>query len=160
ALPQIHAWTGDLDSMLKRRAVRILVPHSRTLFFQDKGTVRGVAAEIALDFEAWLNKRYGKKPYKIQVALIPTPRDRLLTALRQGKGDIVAANLTITPERSALVDFARPWGTGIKEVLVTGPATPAVAGIADLGGKEVRVRKSSSYYEHITGYNARANKEN
>jgi len=24
-------------------------------------------------FEIWLNKRYGKKPYKIQVALVPTP---------------------------------------------------------------------------------------
>ena len=158
-LPAIRAWTGDFDGMLKRRVVRILVPHSRTLFFQDKGTVRGVSAEVALDFEAWLNKRYGKKPYKIEVALIPTPRDRLLAALQQGKGDIVAANLTITPERSALADFARPWGSGVKEVLVTGPAAPEVAKLADLGGKQVRVRKSSSYYEHITAYNARVTQE-
>jgi membrane-bound lytic murein transglycosylase MltF len=159
ALPTIRAWTGDFDGMLKRRAVRILIPHSRTLFFQDKGTVRGAAAEIALEFETWLNKRYGKKPYKIQVALIPTPRDRLFAELQQGRGDIIAASLTITPERSALADFARPWGTGVKEVLVTGPAAPDVASIADLGGKEVRVRKSSSYYEHLVAHNARVTRE-
>ena len=152
-------WTGDFAGMLKRRTVRVLVPHSRTLFFQDKGTVRGVSAEMARDFETWLNERFGRKPYKIQVALIPTPRDQLLTALQRGQGDIVAANLTITPERSAVVDFARPWARGIKEVLVTGPAAPDVTGIADLGGKEVRVRKSSSYYEHITAYNARITKK-
>jgi membrane-bound lytic murein transglycosylase MltF len=154
ALPQVKPHTTDFDDMLKRRVVRILVPHSRTLFFQDGGTVRGAAAEIAHEFETWLNKRYGKKPYKIHVGLIPTPRGQLLTALREGKGDIVAANLTITPERSALVDFGKPWGTGVKEVLVTGPSAPAVTKIADLGGQEIRLRKTSSYYEHLTAYNA------
>ena len=80
--------------MQKHRRVRILVPYSRTLFFQDKGHVRGVTAEAAFEFEKWLNKRYPAKPYKFYVALIPTPRDKLFQRLREGKGDIVAANLT------------------------------------------------------------------
>ncbi len=35
-------------------------------------------------------------------------RDRLLLELNEGLGDIVAANLTITPERQKLVDFSVP----------------------------------------------------
>ena len=37
---------------------------------------------------------------------MPIRNDELLSALAQGKGDIAAANLTITPERQKLVDFS------------------------------------------------------
>lgn len=159
ALPGVRAWNGDLDGMVKRRIVRVLIPHSRTLFFQDKGEVRGISAELTAEFETWLNKRYGKKPFKIHVAIIPTRRDELLSQLRQGKGDIVAANLTVTPERSALADFAKPWASGVKEILVTGPAAPSVATLDDLRGKEIRVRHSSSYFEHLTALNEKIAKD-
>ena len=52
------------------------------------------------------------------------PRDQLLPSLIAGKGDIAAANLTITPERLQLVDFTPPIRTDVREILVTGPASP------------------------------------
>ena len=39
------AWTGDFDQMLERRMIRALVPYSRTLYFNDKGRERGIAAD-------------------------------------------------------------------------------------------------------------------
>jgi membrane-bound lytic murein transglycosylase MltF len=155
SLPRSRIWLGDFDRMKKRRIVRILVPYSKTLFFQDKGVLRGVAAEAALEFEKWLNKRYPAKPYKFYVALIPTPRDKLLTELRAGKGDVVAANLTITPERSTLVDFSRPWIADVKELLITGPSAPEVTSLEDLSGQEIRVRVSSSYHASLVNLNKR-----
>lgn len=92
-----RAWRGDFDGMIKRRKVRILVPYSKTLFFIDRGRQLGVVAEFGQAFEAWLNKRYARGHLRLHVAFVPTPRDELLTALRYGLGDIVAANLTITP---------------------------------------------------------------
>lgn len=153
SLPTVKAELGDFDRMQKHRRVRILVPYSRTLFFQDKGHVRGVTAEAASEFEKWLNKRYPAKPYKFYVALIPTPRDKLFQRLREGKGDIVAANLTVTPERSTVVDFSQPWISDVKEVLVTGPTAPAVKSLDDLSGHEIRVRPSSSYYGSLAALN-------
>lgn len=147
------AWTDDFDKMLKRRVVRILVPFSRTSFFIDKGVALGFEAELGHEFENWLNKRYGKKPYRIHVAFIPTPRERLFSDLRDGKGDIAAGNLTVTAEREFIVDFATPWASGVKEVLVTGPAAPEVHSIDDLGGKTVAVRRSSSYFSHLQALN-------
>ena len=38
--------TGDLDTMLDRGIVRMLVPYSRTFFYQSGGDFHGVAAEI------------------------------------------------------------------------------------------------------------------
>ena len=38
-------FSGDFDAMVERRAIRVLVPYSRTLYFNDKGRARGITAE-------------------------------------------------------------------------------------------------------------------
>jgi hypothetical protein len=39
---QQQPWTGDLDGIIERRFIRVLVPYSRTLYFVDLGgTQRG-----------------------------------------------------------------------------------------------------------------------
>lgn len=149
ALPQIRPWTGDLDGMLRRRTVRILVPYSKTLFFVDRGRQMGLNAEFGMALEDWLNKRHPQRNLRIYVAFVPTARDQLLPALIAGLGDIVAANLTVTPEREAAIDFARPWMRDVREIVVTGPAGPALARIEDLAGRTVHVRASSSYATHL-----------
>lgn len=158
SLPGVQPRFDDFDAMLKRRVIRVLVPPSRTLFFLDKGEAYGITVEFLREFEKALNKKYAKKPYYIEVAIVPTHSDTLLKELAAGRGDIAAGNLTVTPERSALVDFANPVAEGVKEVVVTGPSAPALAGIDDLGGKKLTVRKSSSYYQHLLALNERLKK--
>ncbi|OCO99268.1 lytic transglycosylase F [Ensifer sp. LC13] len=82
------------------------------------------------------------------------PRAKLLSALEDGLGDIVMANLTITETRLAKVDFTDPLFAEAKEVLVTGPSSPAIASLDDMSGKEIHVRRSSSYYEHLAALSA------
>ena len=65
----------------------------------------------------------------------------------------MVAQLTVTPERQKLVDFSIPTRPNVDEVVVTGPGAPTVASAADLSGKEVFVRKSSSYYESLRALN-------
>jgi membrane-bound lytic murein transglycosylase MltF len=154
-------WTGDLDGMIERRLIRVLTVNSKTFYFHDKGTLRGSAVDFFRLFEEDLNKKLAaakklkNKNLKVRVVFIPTPRDQLLPALAAGKGDVAAANLTITPERRKVVDFSVAWMSDVSEVVVTGPASPAVAGVDDLSGKEVFVRKSSSYYESLVALNKR-----
>ncbi len=155
ALPTVSVRTGDLDTILTERAFRLIVPYSKTHFFIDKGREMGVAAEFGREFETWLNKRRAKKGLPIRVVFVPTPRDKMFAALLNGRGDAVAANLTITAKREEIVDFARPWLTGVDEILVTGPASPIKpAGLDDLAGREMPVREGTSYIEHIGAINA------
>jgi membrane-bound lytic murein transglycosylase MltF len=83
------------------------------------------------------------------------PRDRLLPDLLEGRGDVAAANLTVTPERRELVDFSVPYIRDVREVVVTGPAAPAVRTLEGLAGQEVPVRPSSSYHASLTALDAR-----
>ncbi|OOG70317.1 Membrane-bound lytic murein transglycosylase F [Ensifer sp. M14] len=140
---------GDLDVMEKRRLIRILVPFSKTIYFIDRGRQFGTAVEFGTSLEKELNAARKKEIEKIRIAFVPVPRAHLLTALEDGRGDIVMGNLTITEARLAKVDFTDPLFNEAKEVLVTGPSAPAIASLDDLSGQEIRVRKSSSYYEHL-----------
>jgi membrane-bound lytic murein transglycosylase MltF len=155
AAPVTGTWTGDFAGMLQRRVIRIIVPYSKTLFFVDRGRQMGLVAEFGQAFEAWVNKRHAKGHLRPHVVFVPMPREAMLPALQAGRGDVVAANLTITPERLEQVDFARPWLTDAKEVVVTGPASPALASLDDLAGRTITVRLSSSYAAHLKALSAR-----
>ena len=52
----IAPWRGDLDGIVSRRYLRILVTFSRTNYFLDKGEQRGATYEAARAFETFLNK--------------------------------------------------------------------------------------------------------
>jgi membrane-bound lytic murein transglycosylase MltF len=152
-------WTGDFNQMAKRHRIRALVPYSKTFYFLDGADQRGLTYGLLKKFEKHLNHKLGKKSLRIQIVVIPTPRDQLIPGLVEGRGDIAAGNLTITGNRRKQVDFSNPIYTGVDEVLVTGPDSPAVQTIADLSEKEIYVRKSSSYYESLLQLNARLQKE-
>jgi membrane-bound lytic murein transglycosylase MltF len=163
ALPmEIQPWKGDFDGMVERREVRVLVPYSRTLYYNDKGRERGVVADTVRDFEQYINRKYAKKLGKrpITVVMIPTTRDELLKDVNDGLGDIAAGNLTATDERRKIVDFVAPADQKpVSELVVTGPKSPAVATAEDLSGKTVHVRKASSYYESLAALNDRLKKD-
>jgi membrane-bound lytic murein transglycosylase MltF len=150
-----RTFKDDFDRMLERRVVRVLVPYSRTLFFNDRGSQRGLTADALHEFEQWLNKKFKTGSRPITVVAGPTTRDRLFRYLVDGYGDIAAGSLTITEGREAEVDFSRPVAEGVQEVVVTDRASPSLASLDDLAGKEVHVRRSSSYYESLTALNER-----
>ena len=149
-----HQWTGDFDGMVKDRVIRVLVAFSKTFYFLDQGRQRGISYELLKEFEKYVNKKFKSKTLKIHVVFYPVPRDQLITRLVDGWGDLAVANLTITSQRLKHVDFSNPMLTGVKELLVTGPAAPTVNSIDDLAGQKIHVRKSSSYYESLVELSA------
>ena len=156
-------WYGDFDRMLERRMIRVDAPYSRSLYFNDKGRERGLAVELVRDFERYLNIKYakvlGKRPLTIYIG--PATRDRLLSDLEDGLTDIAIGNLTVTEERLRRVHFV-PGDEGrrtISEIIVTGPASPAMASLDDLAGKRVHVRKAASYHESLQALSERLVRE-
>jgi membrane-bound lytic murein transglycosylase MltF len=147
-------WTGDFDKMIARRRIRVLLVYSKTFYFLDRGRQRGATYDFMRLFEEDLNRRLGTGHLRVQVIFIPVGRDELIPGLIEGRGDIAAANLTITDERRQQVDFSDPISTGVSEIVVTGPASPPIQSVQDLSGKEVFVRQSSSYYESLQSLNA------
>jgi membrane-bound lytic murein transglycosylase MltF len=152
---EMRAFKGDWEAIFARGTMRIVVPYSRTLYFNDRGTQRGLTAEFIHEFEQWLKKKYRARSHPLTVLATPTTRDRLFTNLRDGYGEIAAGNLTITPERLKYFDFTLPIRENVSEIVVMNKADPALANLDELAGLEVHVRKTSSYYESLRGLNER-----
>jgi len=155
-----YTWRGDLDGMLERRLVRVLVVPSKTSYFLDHAQQRGATYEMGIELEKSLNVANQDKTRPIRVIFIPTSRDRLLTELTTGRGDIAAAGLSITPERQKVVDFAAPFADDVSEILVTSAEGPVPTTVDGLSGQSVYVRRSSSYFASLEALNARLKAEN
>lgn len=150
-----ESWRGDLDVMEQRRIIRVLTVYSVGRYYIDGIEEKGLVWESAKRFEQFINKRLKRKHIKVHVVVIPVARNQLIPALLDGRGDIIDASLSITPERNSLVDFSIPASKPLSEILVTGPAAPELASIDDLSGQTLYVRHSSSYRESVEALNAR-----
>ena len=152
--PLVGVWQGDLDGMLERRQIRVLVPYSRTFFFIDEtGSQRGLSHSFMEAFENFLNERLGSGHLRVRVVYVPVTRDRLIPWLLEGRGDVIAANLTVTDSRSELVAFTEPLARNVREVLISGPAAEPISELDELAGRQVFVRPQSSFYESLTELN-------
>ena len=123
--------TGDLQLIRKRGVVRALVTPSKTEFFLDRATPRGLQTELLEQYKKFLNKGIKKKGH-VDIVYIPVTFDRLLPALIEGEGDIAAALLTITPERKEKVNFATGEGLKVNELVVTAKNVVGLNSVEDL----------------------------
>lgn len=142
-------FTGDLEAIRERGLLRVLVNLSRTNFYFRDGRAVGFEAELMRRFEQRLNRGVTDPLRRVRVVFVPTPYDRLVDDLVEGRGDVVAATLSVTFERSRRVAFSDPYLPNVEEVLVHHPDVRDIGSLDDLAGRRVVVRADSSYAEHL-----------
>ncbi|MCA9286689.1 MAG: lytic transglycosylase F [Phycisphaerales bacterium] len=137
---------GDLPEMRKSGIVRVLVEPSPTRFFLGDRRLEGFEADLLRELEKQLQKGQPKGDPPLRLVYIPMPLSDLLPALVEGKGDIAAAGLTVTAERTTKVAFTTPYLNSIDEVVVTSATiTPPIRRLEDLAGRVVHVPAGSSF---------------
>ncbi len=147
--------TGDLPEMDQNRLIRVLTVVSMTNYYLMPGENLGYEYAMFKEFESFLGKGRGNRNPGPRVLFIPTPYNKLIPSLLAGKGDVIAAGLTATPERKRLVDFTRPYIPRVNEVVVTNAAVRPVPTAEDLSGRTVLVLASSSYRQSLDELNRR-----
>lgn len=140
---------GDLAEIRKRKFIRVLVNYSKTNFFFADRTFRGFEYELLNEYEQYLNQDSMAIQQKTKVIFLPVPFDHLLVALNDGLGDVVAAGLTMTPERKKHVAFTNSYMSDVREVVVLNRNVHDINALGDLSGRMVYVRRASSYLTHL-----------
>jgi membrane-bound lytic murein transglycosylase MltF len=141
---------GDPLAEPQRRVLRVLVAYNQTDYFIDEqGRKRGFDFEVLERFEKFLNKGKKRASERIEFAYYPMQFSKIINALAEGRGDIAAAGLTVTPERSAIVDFADPYLPEVHEILVTHDTVKGIDQVENLAGREIAVAYGTSYMEHL-----------
>lgn len=142
-----------LDGMIKRRQIRVLVHWSKTDYFIDKGQQHGIAWEMARDFEKFVNKELHTQKTPISVVMVPVSRDKLVTFLEQGRGDMSFSGMRETPELKGRIAFSAPIAINVSEIVMRHKSAPAITRDSDLSGKVFHLRPSSKYMSTLKQIN-------
>lgn len=150
-LPEVLAapFRGDLPAIRERGILRALVSFSRTDFFLEGARPRGIHVEMLEILRQRLNQKIKPGELSLAIKYVVVPFNELIPALLEGRGDIAVGNLTLTPERRALVDFAAGARGRVDELLVTHVDVDSIQDLEDLAGRTVHVLAGSSYAEHL-----------
>ena len=149
----VQTFTGDLEEIRERRVIRVLTTYNQSNFFLAGGRIHGFEYELLVKYEDHLNKNVSRRQIRTVMVFIPVQKDQLLPLLEAGKGDLVAAGLTITPERLKHAAFTDPYLTNVEEIIVTSKNVDDLHSVRDLAGREVYVVEESSYVEHLNTLN-------
>jgi len=143
---------GDLDAIVKRGVLRILVTASPTNYYVEDGLQGGATYSAARTLETFLRDATGARG--LTTAILAVAATDLITALNQGRGDVVA-NIVITPDRDEPTVTLVPALTNIRELVVTAPGQPRFLSLEDLEGRSIHVRKSSAHFASLQRINQR-----
>ena len=141
-------WHGDLDGIVKRRILRVLVAPNKLGFYFDGSTIHGALYEFSREFERFLNHKLHTGNLAIHLAYIPVGRDSLLPKLAEGYGDLVATMMVTSSQHQYAVDFTDPLYDDAKAVIVSGPGEQ-LSRLEDLSGREVYYFSNTIPYENL-----------
>ena len=130
--------TGDLPAIREHGTLRIIVPRMPRMRRLPR---HGHPFEFERTLAGDLARAHGLKVRYVQV----DERDDLIPTLVEGRGDLIAAGLTATSEREKRIGFSRPIGV-VREQLVTRLDDTSLSNPADLAGRTLSLRRSSSYW--------------
>lgn len=139
------AYYYDLDSILKQKQLTVLIEYSSTGYFIYKGVPMGFEYDILNNY----CKELGVSLNAVPIRTFETVFDDL----NAGKGDMIAANLTITKARTKQAAFTIPH-TFTRQVLVQrkpspGDSTVFIRSALDLAHKHIVTHKNTSFYERL-----------
>jgi membrane-bound lytic murein transglycosylase F len=127
---------GDLAAIRERQVLRVLTKNNSATYFMHRGEQKGFEYELVRELADSLGLR-------LQI-IVPPRGDLLVPWLMEGRGDLIAAAMTVTPERERQIRFSHPYREETEQV-VQRAGEPALEGPQDLAGRSVVVRRSSSY---------------
>jgi len=131
----------DLNEIKKRGVLRVLTRNSGTTYFIHRG------AQLGFDYE-WVEKFAKDLGLRLEI-IIPPDRDSLYTYLEKGKGDLIAAGVTMTPERKERYLVSRSYNE-ISEILVVPSSDTKTQTIHDLTGETISVQRSTSHFHTLS----------
>jgi membrane-bound lytic murein transglycosylase F len=142
----------DLTRIRQRGKLIALTDNTSTSFYIYRGDSLGYEYEQLSAFAKYLG-------VDLQI-IFAKNMDTIFDQLNSGEVDILAANLTVTQERSEQVDFSDPF-MFVPQVLIQRKPNgwenmsskemeeKLIRNTVDLGGKYVVVRKGSSFYSRL-----------
>ena len=151
-------WSGDLDGIVKRRMLRIVVVPTALGFYFNGSQMQGAMYELGRELEKDLNTKLKTGNLAIGAVFIPVAREEMLSKLAAGYADLAGTLIAPREAYSKDVQYTEPLIRNAAGVVVTGPAAPPIAKLDDLSGHEVYVHQNTIVWDKLVDLNEQLNK--
>lgn len=136
-------WAGrrdrDLEGILRSGRIIMITQNDPITYFIYRDEPGGFEYELAKGFADFLG---------VKLEVITPTWTRMIGFLEKGKGDFIAASMTITPSRQERVAFSDPYMT-VRQHAITRSGDRELKAVDDLAGKKVHVRAGTSYQDRL-----------
>jgi len=141
-LPVIESYieTGDLPALREHGKLRILITPLNDKWLPRKGSTFSREQEMAIKLAEHLN---------LEAVFVHVENfSDLIPQLNEGRGDVIAANLTITASRREHLQFTVPLAHSIEHI-VSRVDDKKITQLNHLKGRSIAFREQSAYQETI-----------
>ena len=130
---------SPLDRIREHGRIVMITQNSQNTYYIYREQPQGFEYELAAEFARYLDVDL----------VVETPGwIDMFDMLEHGRGDFIAAGVTVVPSRTRRVDFSDPYLT-IRQEVVVHRNNFDINSIEDLNGKTVHVRAGTSYQERL-----------
>lgn len=133
---------NDWQNIQRRGFIRVLTRNNPYSYFIHRGRLMGFEYELA--------SRFAKKHKLKLIMVVPLSWHEMFEYLKEGRGDLIAAMMTVTAERGKIpgLSLCRPYAQ-ISEQIIAHKSAPPIGTLRDLTGKSIAVRLNSGYYSSL-----------
>ena len=134
-------YVADLDDIKRRGVLRVLTRNSSSTYFISRGEQRGFQFELMQALADELGVRLA--------IVVPPSRDELIQALLAGEGDLIAAGMSISPDRAEKVRFTQTVYTASRVFVTHRHTVKVVESVQDLAQFDIHVSLRSTTYAGV-----------
>jgi len=146
-LAALGAACSEKPEQRKRGLEDILESGRIVMITQNNPMTYYIYREVPIGFEYELAKEFADF-LGVELEVITPAWNQMIVDLENGKGDFIAAGMTITPSRQERIVFSEPY-MSIRQHAITRSGKKGLNSIEDLSGKIVYVRDGTSYQERL-----------
>ncbi len=140
-IPLLTSCAGEdsLDRIKKSGEIIVLTQNNAHCSYTYRENPMGFEYDLAKEFSRYLG---------VKLKVLTPPWEGLLEALKNGKGDFIAASMTITPSRQKEVEFSDGY-LRIQQKVIVHTNHPRIKKLENLKDKTIHVRRGTSYAERL-----------
>jgi membrane-bound lytic murein transglycosylase F len=140
-IPLLTSCAGEdsLDRIEKSGEITVLTQNNAHCSYTYRDNPMGFEYDLAKAFSQYLG---------VKLKVVTPPWEELIEELKRGKGDFIAASMTITPSRRKEVEFSDGY-LRIQQKVITHKNHPRIKKLEDLKGKTIHVRRGTTYAERL-----------
>lgn len=128
----------DWDKIVERKYLRVITRNNPTSYFLWRGELMGFDYELIRHFA-------DQHKLKLEMVVAP-PKADLIDWLQEGRGDLIAASMTVSADRQKRgVAFSQAYNQ-VAEQLVSGKGSAPLQQLSDLNGRTLVINPNTHYW--------------